>query len=150
GAARQGSGAPRLGTRAPSRRVQLLLVPEGPRRQLQRVLRRPRLHRRRRAVDATRVGRAEEPLQLGTAGAGVLPGAGRPGRDDAAATRLRTCVRPRYDVVIVGYGPVGQLLAILLAQRGWRVGVFEKQPVAYPLPRAVHFDHEVARILQAA
>jgi flavoprotein hydroxylase len=28
--------------------------------------------------------------------------------------------------------------------------VFEKQPAAYPLPRAVHFDHEVGRILQAA
>src|SRR5437870_11234799 len=55
-----------------------------------------------------------------------------------------------YDVAIVGYGPVGQTLAILLGQRGWRVGVFEKQPAAYLLPRAVHFDHEVARILQAA
>jgi len=55
-----------------------------------------------------------------------------------------------FDVTIVGYGPVGQTLAILLAQRGWRIGVFEKQPAPYPLPRAVHFDHEVARILQAA
>ncbi|MGH7822567.1 MAG: FAD-dependent monooxygenase [Candidatus Binatia bacterium] len=55
-----------------------------------------------------------------------------------------------YDVAIVGYGPVGQTLAILLAQRGWRIGVFEKQPSPYPLPRAVHFDHEVARVLQAA
>jgi flavoprotein hydroxylase len=54
------------------------------------------------------------------------------------------------DVAIVGYGPVGQTLAILLGQRGWRVGVFEKQPAAYPLPRAVHLDHEVARVLQAA
>ena len=54
------------------------------------------------------------------------------------------------DVAIVGYGPVGQTLAILLGQWGWKVGVFEKQPAAYPLPRAVHFDHEVARILQAA
>ena len=35
----------------------------------------------------------------------------------------------RYDVAIVGYGPVGQTLAILLGQRGWKVGVFEKQPV---------------------
>ena len=25
-----------------------------------------------------------------------------------------------YDVAIVGYGPVGQALAILLGQRGWR------------------------------
>jgi 2-polyprenyl-6-methoxyphenol hydroxylase-like FAD-dependent oxidoreductase len=56
----------------------------------------------------------------------------------------------RYDIAIVGYGPVGQTLAILLGQKGWHVGVFEKQPVAYPLPRAVHFDHEVGRILQAA
>ena len=54
------------------------------------------------------------------------------------------------DVAIVGYGPVGQTLAILLGQRGWRVRVLEKQPTAYPLPRAVHFDHEVGRILQAA
>jgi 2-polyprenyl-6-methoxyphenol hydroxylase-like FAD-dependent oxidoreductase len=54
-----------------------------------------------------------------------------------------------YDVAVVGYGPVGQTLAILLGQRGWRVGVFEKQPAPYPRPRAVHFDHEVGRILQA-
>lgn len=53
-----------------------------------------------------------------------------------------------YDVAIVGYGPVGQALAILLGQRGWRVAVFEKQAQPYPLPRAVHFDHEVGRILQ--
>jgi 2-polyprenyl-6-methoxyphenol hydroxylase-like FAD-dependent oxidoreductase len=58
--------------------------------------------------------------------------------------------RDPYDVAIVGYGPVGQALAILLGQRGWHVGVFERQPAAYPLPRAVHFDHEVGRILQAA
>jgi 2-polyprenyl-6-methoxyphenol hydroxylase-like FAD-dependent oxidoreductase len=59
-------------------------------------------------------------------------------------------LRKELDVALVGYGPVGQLLAILLGQRGWKVGVFEKQPTPYPLPRAVHFDHEVARILQAA
>lgn len=59
-------------------------------------------------------------------------------------------MRAAYDVVIVGYGPVGQALAILLGRSGWHVGVFEKQAVAYPLPRAVHFDHEVGRILQAA
>jgi 2-polyprenyl-6-methoxyphenol hydroxylase-like FAD-dependent oxidoreductase len=59
-------------------------------------------------------------------------------------------MRERCDVAIVGCGPVGLTLAILLGQRGHRVGVFEKQPAPYPLPRAVHFDHEIARILQAA
>lgn len=54
------------------------------------------------------------------------------------------------DVVIVGYGPVGQLLAILLGQLGLRVVVLERWAEAYPLPRAVHFDHEIARVLQGA
>jgi flavoprotein hydroxylase len=54
------------------------------------------------------------------------------------------------DVTVVGYGPVGQLLAILLGRRGWRVHVMERWREPYPLPRAVHFDHEVARVLQGA
>jgi 2-polyprenyl-6-methoxyphenol hydroxylase-like FAD-dependent oxidoreductase len=54
-----------------------------------------------------------------------------------------------FDVAIVGCGPVGAALAILLGQRGRRVVVLERYPEPYPLPRAVHFDHEVGRILQA-
>jgi 2-polyprenyl-6-methoxyphenol hydroxylase-like FAD-dependent oxidoreductase len=54
------------------------------------------------------------------------------------------------DVAIVGAGPTGLALAILLAQRGRSVVVLERFPAPYPLPRAVHFDHEVARVLQAA
>jgi 2-polyprenyl-6-methoxyphenol hydroxylase-like FAD-dependent oxidoreductase len=53
------------------------------------------------------------------------------------------------DVAIVGHGPVGATLAILLAQRGWRVTVLERWAEPYPLPRAVHFDHEAGRILQS-
>ena len=54
-----------------------------------------------------------------------------------------------YDVVIVGYGPVGRLLAIKLGRRGHQVCVVERQAEAYPLPRAVHMDDETVRILQA-
>jgi flavoprotein hydroxylase len=54
-----------------------------------------------------------------------------------------------YDVAIVGYGPVGAVLAILLGQLGRRVVVLERHLQPYTLPRAVHYDHEAARILQA-
>jgi 2-polyprenyl-6-methoxyphenol hydroxylase-like FAD-dependent oxidoreductase len=54
------------------------------------------------------------------------------------------------DVVIVGYGPVGQTLAILLAQQGHRVTVLEQWPEAYLRPRAVHFDDEIARVFASA
>jgi flavoprotein hydroxylase len=53
------------------------------------------------------------------------------------------------DVVIVGYGPVGNALAILLGQLDRSVVVLERWPEPFPLPRAVHFDHEVGRILQS-
>jgi 2-polyprenyl-6-methoxyphenol hydroxylase-like FAD-dependent oxidoreductase len=54
----------------------------------------------------------------------------------------------QYDVVIAGYGPVGQVLATLLGRAGHRVAAIERHPTFYPMPRAVHFDHEVARIFQ--
>lgn len=53
------------------------------------------------------------------------------------------------DVAVVGYGPVGRLLGLLLGRAGKRVVVVERQLRAYPLPRAVHFDDEVGRILQS-
>ncbi|HEY1652944.1 MAG TPA: bifunctional 3-(3-hydroxy-phenyl)propionate/3-hydroxycinnamic acid hydroxylase [Acidimicrobiales bacterium] len=51
------------------------------------------------------------------------------------------------DVAIVGAGPVGLVLGIALAQRDRTVVVLEQWPSPYTLPRAVHFDHEVGRIL---
>ncbi len=52
------------------------------------------------------------------------------------------------DVAIVGYGPVGQALAAWLGAAGHRVACFERFGEIYRLPRAVHLDHEVMRLLQ--
>jgi 2-polyprenyl-6-methoxyphenol hydroxylase-like FAD-dependent oxidoreductase len=53
------------------------------------------------------------------------------------------------DIVIVGYGPVGQAMAALLARGGHRVEAFERFNDIYRLPRAVHLDHEIMRLLQS-
>ncbi|MEM7375956.1 MAG: bifunctional 3-(3-hydroxy-phenyl)propionate/3-hydroxycinnamic acid hydroxylase [Pseudomonadota bacterium] len=50
-------------------------------------------------------------------------------------------------MAIVGAGPAGTLLAILLARAGRRVTLIERWPTLYDRPRAVTLDHEVARIL---
>ena len=54
------------------------------------------------------------------------------------------------DVIIVGYGPVGQFLALLLSRRGLRVIAVERYAQPYQFPRAIHFDHEIARLFQSA
>jgi 2-polyprenyl-6-methoxyphenol hydroxylase-like FAD-dependent oxidoreductase len=53
-----------------------------------------------------------------------------------------------FDCVVIGAGPTGAVLTALLAQRGHRVLVVERDERVFPLPRAVHFDHEIARVLQ--
>ncbi|MFE4958726.1 bifunctional 3-(3-hydroxy-phenyl)propionate/3-hydroxycinnamic acid hydroxylase [Streptomyces sp. NPDC056653] len=55
----------------------------------------------------------------------------------------------RVPVVVVGAGPTGLTAATLLARHGVPALVLERHRAPYPLPRAVHLDDEVHRILQA-
>jgi 3-(3-hydroxy-phenyl)propionate hydroxylase len=52
------------------------------------------------------------------------------------------------DVAIVGYGPVGAVLAGLLGLRGINVVVLEREREVFALPRAAHVDHTGLRALQ--
>lgn len=56
--------------------------------------------------------------------------------------------KPMRDVVIVGAGPVGMFTALLLAQRGLTVDLYERWGTLYPQPRACGVDHENIRQLQ--
>jgi 3-(3-hydroxy-phenyl)propionate hydroxylase len=50
-------------------------------------------------------------------------------------------------VIVVGAGPVSCTVSLLLADFGIPVTLLERYPRPHPLPRAVHLDDEVARIL---
>ena len=50
-------------------------------------------------------------------------------------------------VIVVGAGPAGCTAALLLADSGIPVTLLERHTQPHPLPRAVHLDDEVARIL---
>jgi 3-(3-hydroxy-phenyl)propionate hydroxylase len=55
-----------------------------------------------------------------------------------------------FDVAIIGCGPVGAFAANLLGKAGLSVLVVEQEAQPYPLPRAVHLDHEMMRLFQSA
>ena len=55
----------------------------------------------------------------------------------------------KWDVAIVGLGPIGATLANLLGGYGITTIVLEKKSSAHQLPRAVMFDDEVMRVFQS-
>ena len=54
-----------------------------------------------------------------------------------------------FDIVVAGMGPVGKMIALMLARKGHSVLVADKKSSPYGLPRAVAHDAEIARILQS-
>ena len=57
---------------------------------------------------------------------------------------------PIFDIAIIGCGPVGALAANLAGKAGLSVLVIDRETNPHPLPRAVHLDHEMMRLFQAA
>jgi 2-polyprenyl-6-methoxyphenol hydroxylase-like FAD-dependent oxidoreductase len=55
----------------------------------------------------------------------------------------------RYDLIVVGMGPVGLMMAATAGQAGCSVALVERHRSLYGLPRAGHIDHEIMRLLQS-
>lgn len=69
---------------------------------------------------------------------------GGPGRQEMEASIPLTT-----DILIVGCGPVGATLALMLGRRGISTLVIDKAPEIYMAPRAIAFDFDALRILQS-
>lgn len=75
-----------------------------------------------------------------------------------ASSRVAEGARPQaagalpsqVDVLVVGLGPVGAMVAHLLAREGVSVMAIDKAPDIYMAPRAIALDNEALRILQLA
>jgi 3-(3-hydroxy-phenyl)propionate hydroxylase len=64
------------------------------------------------------------------------------------ATRSELRSGGQNRVIVAGAGPVGCTAALLLADLGVPVTLLERHAKPHPLPRAVHLDDEVTRILE--
>ena len=58
-------------------------------------------------------------------------------------------IHSNCNVLIIGFGPTGAVLANLLSKYNLSVHVVEKENKIYNLPRAVHFDDEIMRIFKS-
>lgn len=65
-------------------------------------------------------------------------------------TSLDTSPSSEFDVIVVGLGPTGAMLANLMGKRGHSVLCVERDLDVYYAPKAVHFDDEIMRIFQSA
>ena len=54
-----------------------------------------------------------------------------------------------YDIVIAGFGPVGQFCSNVLDQYGIKVGVIESSDNIFPEPRAISIDDETQRLINS-
>ena len=68
---------------------------------------------------------------------------------DAQLDSSRPLAGELHDVILIGYGPVSESLALMLGRQGRSVVVCERWATRYPLPRAVCVDHELYRVLAA-
>ena len=56
-------------------------------------------------------------------------------------------IETEYDVIVAGYGPVGETCANLLGYYGIKALILEKEKDVYPLPRAITWDAECQRAM---
>ena len=55
----------------------------------------------------------------------------------------------KYDVLIVGCGPSGAILANMLNLKGHKVAIFDRDKEVFHAPRAMMLDPESCRILNS-
>lgn len=55
-----------------------------------------------------------------------------------------------FDIVVIGAGPVGLTAAALASVYGLKTLIVDREAVPFPLPRAIHMNGDVVRVLRAA